>query len=78
MNLPYAPFPGLIIHDGKGDSFEITLVKYDKNENLTSCFIEHDYHESYEYAKQDAKKWGWKLREVPPGTICKNIRGLFC
>jgi hypothetical protein len=77
MRLPYAPFPGLIIHNGKGEIMEIEVVKYDSDEKITSCFIGAEDHDDYEYAKKVAKEEGWKLREIPAGTAVENLRSLF-
>lgn len=77
MRLPYPPFPGLVVHDGKGDLMTIDLVKYDNGEKATYCYVSSEGHDDYKHAKDCAEEWGWKLRELPAGKFQKNIRDLF-
>lgn len=68
IKIPYAPFVGLSIHDGKGDIMEIKLIQYDSGNKEITCFVGSQDHDDYSYAKKCAEEWGWKLREVPEGN----------
>ncbi len=72
IKIPYAPFPGLVIHSGKGEIFELKKILYDHSTKVTTCSIEPEYHEDYNFAKEHALEWGWKLREVPSGNKCED------
>jgi hypothetical protein len=77
LKIPFAPYPGLIVHDGKGDVFEIKVIKYDCSDKITTCLVDYEHHTDYAYAKQCASAFGWQLREIRAGEICKDIRRLF-
>ena len=63
MKLPYAPFIGLLIHDGKGEIMEVKLIKFDRTDNITYCLVESEPHTDYEYAKKVANDWDGKLEK---------------
>ncbi|HCM83970.1 MAG TPA: hypothetical protein PKW15_03635 [Alphaproteobacteria bacterium] len=82
MRIPFAPFPGLIIHDGKGTILRIREIEWDKSEKTINCRTYYDQHicvdsEQYEHTKKIAAEWGWKLREVPSGHILSQWKDEF-
>ncbi len=78
IKLPYPPFIGLAVHDGKGDIMKIKLALYDCSDKITSCFVGTEDHDDYEYAKQCALEFGWKVTEVPKGHVgIEDLTNLF-
>jgi len=75
MRIPFSPFPGLAIHDGKGGIYKIRDIQWDKGDGTITCDTYYDQpicennSEQYEHTKKCAVEWGWKFREVPPGHI---------
>ncbi|HRQ61284.1 MAG TPA: hypothetical protein PLO23_07235 [Alphaproteobacteria bacterium] len=74
MRIPFLPFVGLVIHDGKGGIYRVREIQWDKGEKTITCYTYYDQpicrdSEQYEHIKKCAKEWGWKLREVPEGHI---------
>lgn len=74
MRIPFSPFPGLVIHDGRGGIYRIREIEWDKKEKTFTCHTYHDQpicegNEQYEHIKSCLPEFGWKIREVPPGHI---------
>lgn len=74
MKIPFPPFPGLVIHDGKGGIYKIREVQWDKGEKTITCSTYIDQpickdNEQYEHIKKCTQDEGWKLREVQSGHI---------
>jgi hypothetical protein len=76
INIPFPPFPGLVVHDGKGGIYRIRKMQWDKGDRTITCdtyyadpICDYNDDESYDHIKKCAAEEGWKLREVPPGHI---------
>lgn len=75
LRLPFSPFPGLTIHDGRGTVCTVREVSWDKDDpDIITCHTYYDQPicvdiEQYEHIKKCMKDSGWKLREVSAGHI---------
>lgn len=72
MRIPFPPFPGLSVHDGKGGIYKIRDIKWDKGDKTITCGTYYDQPicediEQYEHIKKYIIEFGWKFREVPAG-----------
>lgn len=79
LSIPFAPYLGLMIHDGSGGVYKIDSVQWDCVEKNFRCMttheldFEYDSDEGYQHLKNSMQEFGWTIREVP--LVTKNEHG---
>ncbi len=76
VKMPYAPFPGLRVFVGSEEQV-VSAVKYDVDDRETRCLLNVEGHDDYQHAVSVAKRFGWKVKEIPEGRIQEYLEILF-
>jgi hypothetical protein len=70
LALPFVPFTGLALHEGRWTSGRIEDVTYGVEKSTFDCRVENEYAQSddgdidFDFLVQDAVAQGWKLIAV--------------